>query len=226
MCFSNTLQCLHKVFFLTAIRFKLSSHPNHPTNLCSSKSPHLSSPQELREMVKLPDTRPEMLTADFEGVAEALKGETIISSPLIFFFLHCTKMFSTLLSLSKTLPATPLGNNLTDALTNGTTDNTTHVHFRRTFISWLWNVLRSRKWRFFLIRCVFAVLSFVLSVKKKDLAALVTCLWLTYAEKGVSWQEVYKCRAHNVNQTPKSFSSQILVKSAVFIFCSHSLVTG
>lgn len=26
-------------------------------------------------MVKLPDTRPEMLAADFEGVAEALKGK-------------------------------------------------------------------------------------------------------------------------------------------------------
>lgn len=34
-----------------------------------------TSPQELREMVKLPDTRPEMLAADFEGVAEALKGK-------------------------------------------------------------------------------------------------------------------------------------------------------
>lgn len=30
--------------------------------------------QELREMVNLPDTRPEMVPADFEGVTEALKG--------------------------------------------------------------------------------------------------------------------------------------------------------
>lgn len=31
-------------------------------------------PQELREMVKLPDSRPEMVAADFEGVSEAIKG--------------------------------------------------------------------------------------------------------------------------------------------------------
>jgi len=31
--------------------------------------------QEVREMVNLPDTRPEMVGADFEGIAEALKSK-------------------------------------------------------------------------------------------------------------------------------------------------------
>lgn len=34
-----------------------------------------SNMQELREMAKLPGTRPEMLAADFDGVAEAVKGK-------------------------------------------------------------------------------------------------------------------------------------------------------
>lgn len=31
--------------------------------------------QELREMAKLPGTRPEMLLADFDGIVEALKSK-------------------------------------------------------------------------------------------------------------------------------------------------------
>lgn len=33
--------------------------------------------QEVREMVNLPGTRPEMVAADFEGVTEALKGKSL-----------------------------------------------------------------------------------------------------------------------------------------------------
>lgn len=39
-------------------------------------------------MVKLPDTRPEMLPADFEGVPEAIKGKKqIITHKFLFFLL-------------------------------------------------------------------------------------------------------------------------------------------
>lgn len=36
-----------------------------------------SNIQELREMTKLPGTRPQMLASDFDGVAEALKGKRL-----------------------------------------------------------------------------------------------------------------------------------------------------
>ena len=39
-------------------------------------------PQELREMVNLPGTRPEMIQADFNGIEEALKGEVMGWLPL------------------------------------------------------------------------------------------------------------------------------------------------
>lgn len=41
--------------------------------------------QELREMVKLPDTRPDMVAADFDGVKEALKGESRSGFPSIYY---------------------------------------------------------------------------------------------------------------------------------------------
>lgn len=45
-------------------------------------------------MVKLPDTRPEMLAADFEGVAEALKGKhTHFCVTKMCMFFHSTEMF-------------------------------------------------------------------------------------------------------------------------------------
>lgn len=44
--------------------------------------------QELREMVNLPGTRPDMVAADFEGVSEALKGQRQIKALYgIFFFI-------------------------------------------------------------------------------------------------------------------------------------------
>lgn len=66
---------------------------------------------------------------------------------------------------------------------------------------------------------MFAVLGashLVLSVKKKEVAALAKCLWLLYTEKGVISQEVYVRRAQYIKQKPKSFSSRVLVKSAVY----------
>lgn len=44
-----------------------------------------SNMQELREMAKLPGTRPQMLASDFDGVAEALKGKRLSSILLIHF---------------------------------------------------------------------------------------------------------------------------------------------
>lgn len=41
-------------------------------------------------MVKLPDTRPEMLPEDFEGVPEAIKGKKQnLTHKLLFFFFYC-----------------------------------------------------------------------------------------------------------------------------------------
>ncbi len=38
-------------------------------------------------MVNLPDTRPEMVAADFEGVTEAIKGKKILFISFSFLFL-------------------------------------------------------------------------------------------------------------------------------------------
>lgn len=57
-----------------------------------------SNIQELREMAKLPGTRPEMLAADFDGVAEALKGQ---QSSLIGCYCFRLKNFHTPLFIFK-----------------------------------------------------------------------------------------------------------------------------
>lgn len=46
--------------------------------------------QELREMAKLPGTRPEMFAADFDGVAEALKGKQLSLIRCYCHVIFCT----------------------------------------------------------------------------------------------------------------------------------------
>lgn len=112
----------HQYFFVLLFIFTInfttfkSSQPFIITQwfqviVASDQQPSTRStcPQELREMVKLPDTRPEMLAADFEGVAEALKGKNTlfcvtVSSSVSFFSIQPGCFY---FSLSSQLPPVP-----------------------------------------------------------------------------------------------------------------------